>query len=477
MLTARSGPKDRRRVAIRIFCALSSLAFLVLLSQVLRAQDSPEGSQTPHAATSKAQGGDVLWYGKAPPGWGGVVGSMKLLGPGIGWAERGGRYYWTTDNGASWTDITPPNSPGVQVDEGTGSPYDLFFLDAHRGWALVAGCGTDNPKKLDLELNLLSTTDSGATWSKIPVTPTSLSDYGNPNGVNIVGCGANFAFADSLHGWINLTESGETMNTFGGTLLVTSDGGRTWKRAAKDPRVSAEILMLSPNDGWLFGTETVEMLRSEDYQLYVTHDGTRSWQKIALAAPKEIAPADCYVMSLPTFENTKCGFMQVNCSSGGGTKWKLAMVLFATVDRGRTWRPDRMITNLDDDARTQYHSSAVIGSEWIFAASSGHHPVLTKVGPAARIDTSTDTAVSRPKYREIDDVSFATAADGWVIVGDGDLMSTADGGATWTTLTPGPQPHVIQPHGSFVPRQSMSSSTAAAPSANTPSANDSSGQR
>ena len=462
---------------MRIFCALWSLAFLILLSQVLRAQDSPEGSQTPHAATSKTQGGDVLWYGKAPPGWGGVVGSMKLLAPRVGWAERGGRYYWTTDDGANWTDITPPNSPDVQVDEGMGSPYDLVFRDTHRGWALVAACASGNPKKLDLELDLLSTTDSGTTWSKIPVTPTALSDYGNPDGVNIVGCGANFAFADSLHGWINVTVRGETMNTFGGILLVTSDGGRTWKRAAKDPKVSAEILMLSPNDGWLFGTETVEMLRSEDYQLYVTHDGTRSWQKIALAAPKEIAPADCYVMSLPTFENTKCGFMQVNCSSGGGTKWKLAMVLFATVDRGRTWRPDRMITNLDDDARTQYHSSAVIGSEWIFAASSGHHPVLTKVGPAARIDTSTDTAVSRPKYREIDDVSFATAADGWVIVGDGDLMSTADGGATWTTLTPGPQPHVIQPHGSFVPRQSMSSSTAAAPSANTPSANDSSGQR
>jgi photosystem II stability/assembly factor-like uncharacterized protein len=44
-------------------------------------------------------------------------------------------------------------------------------------------------------------------------------------------------------------------------------------------------------------------------------------------------------------------------------------------------------------------------------------------------------------------MSFATPADGWVIVGDGELMSTTDGGTIWTTLLPGPQPHVIQPHG------------------------------
>ena len=30
---------------------------------------------------------------------------------------------------------------------------------------------------------------------------------------------------------------------------------------------------------------------------------------------------------------------------------------------------------------------------------------------------------------------------------DGELMSTTDGGTTWTALRPGPQPHVIQPGG------------------------------
>jgi photosystem II stability/assembly factor-like uncharacterized protein len=58
----------------------------------------------------------------------------------------------------------------------------------------------------------------------------------------------------------------------------------------------------------------------------------------------------------------------------------------------------------------------------------------------------------RPRYKEISRISFANPAQGWAVVGDGYLMSTTDGGTTWTTLTPGPQSHVIQPHGSFVPR-------------------------
>ncbi len=33
--------------------------------------------------------------------------AMKLLAPGIGWALANHHLFWTTDNGASWKDITP----------------------------------------------------------------------------------------------------------------------------------------------------------------------------------------------------------------------------------------------------------------------------------------------------------------------------------------------------------------------------------
>jgi photosystem II stability/assembly factor-like uncharacterized protein len=434
---------------MRMTRTLLVVALLLLpLDMQAQPQGSSAGSLKPDAASSQSQGADVLWYGKAPPGWGGVVSDMKLLAPGIGWANRGGRCYWTTDNGANWTDFTPPESPDVQADAGAGSLYNLFFLDTHRGWALVSGCGTDNPKKLDVELDLLSTSDSGATWSKIPVTSIALSNYGNPDGVSIVGCGANFAFSDSLHGWMNITVSGETMNTFGGILLVTSDGGKTWNRTTKDPKLAfAEMLLPTSSDGWLFGAETDSELHgdSNDRQLYVTRDATESWQKVTLTAPKEIAPADCSVHSLPIFEDTKHGFLQGNCLTNKDGENKSAIALFETEDDGRTWKPDRIVKNVEGSSRTKYRLSTLSGSNWIFAAVSNHHPVLTQLGPGARIDATVEAATSSTRYAAARQVSFVTPTQGWVIVGDGELLSTTDGGATWTNISSGPKPHVIHP--------------------------------
>lgn len=424
----------------RMTRSLLVVALSLLLPRGAWAQDSRGDLMTPAAAASQAQGSDVLWYGNAPPGWGGVVTDMKLIATNVGWAERGGRLYWTKDNGASWTDITPPSSPGSHE-----RMSDIFFLDAHSGWALIA-----RYDKVQPQFDLSSTTDAGATWSRTRVSPLPApAAYGDPDRSPLRGWGGKIAFADSLHGWLTITLPGETMNTWWSLLLVTSDGGGTWQHARHAPALAdADALLVSASVGWLFGLSNDAGINV----LYVTRDGAHSWQNITLPAPKEIAPADCYVMGTPTFEDTEHGFLQVNCSGGSGTQGKLSVVLFATEDSGQTWTADRMVTNLDDSARIQYHSSTVVGSDWIFAASSGHRPVLTRLDPSARIDASTDGAASRPRFKEIRQISFVTPAQAWVVVGDGDLLSTSDGGATWTTLTPGPQPHVIQPHGSFVTR-------------------------
>ena len=58
----------------------------------------------------------------------GYLESMKLLAPGIGWAQRSSdelhkTIYWTTDNGAHWTNITPP-----LTDKGNLVPCDSSQL-------------------------------------------------------------------------------------------------------------------------------------------------------------------------------------------------------------------------------------------------------------------------------------------------------------------------------------------------------------
>jgi len=356
---------------------------------------------------------------------------MKLIAPGVGWAERGGRLYWTSDNGANWKEIMPPLDAGDRLG-------GIFFLDPSRGWITINRPG--------LESHLVSTTDAGATWARKTTIPVLPKDYGVevPEGFSMSTSAGTAEFVDPIDGWMDVSFAGETMNSRSSFLLVTSDGGQTWKHVAHAPALSdTKILLVSPSEGWLYGGDF-----GGSQHLYVTRDGARSWQEVAPELP---SVDESLVIGVPTFDDAQHGFLQVNGFRGAGQKLKLTLALLATSDGGRTWRPDRTVANLDDTAAQQYASPTVVGSDWIFAASD-HQPVLTKIGPGAKIDASA-SAASRPLYKAIRRISFATPLQAWAVVGDGYLVSTTDGGATWATLTPGPQPHVIQPHGSFIPRQ------------------------
>jgi photosystem II stability/assembly factor-like uncharacterized protein len=369
---------------------------------------------------------------------------MKLIAPGVGWALRG-RYFWTTDNGANWKDITPPSSSDFKE-----LISDFYFLDSQRGWALFSRFNkdeSDESKYEEPKFDLASTTDAGATWTRIHLTLPPPADYGNSDRSLIARWGGAIAFLDPLHGWLNINLAQDTTNTFFSFLLVTSDGGQTWNRVSNAPLLDvSDMLLVTSNDGWMIGTSVFS-----DKEIFVTHDGTKSWHQVLVDTPKKVLPAKlARYYQLPTFEDSKHGLLLVYYSGGVGVK--PATVLFATVDGGRTWRPDRMVTNQEDGA-SKYETSTVVHSAWIFAAVLDHRPILTSVGSGEKIDASADAAKGVSHFKVARQLSFATPTQGWVIDGNGDLLSTTDGGATWTTLTPGPKPHVIQPHGSFIPPQ------------------------
>jgi photosystem II stability/assembly factor-like uncharacterized protein len=358
------------------------------------------------------------------------VGSMKLLAPGIGWAVTGHSLLWTADGGKDWKDITPQITGDETLD-------GIFFLDRSKGWITINHDGAASEEE---QFEVASTSDAGSTWTRAKFTLRP-KDYGISAAFPLRGFAGRIAFADPLHGWLNV-EFVDTPNHWWSFLLVTSDGGQTWKRAPHAPDLSdCVILLVSPSEGWLFGMDD-----DTGSRLYVTRDSARHWREVA---PEPPALPDRQVMGLPTFDNAKHGFLQVNGVSGIDRKMSLTMVLLETVDGGRTWKPDRTVANLDEIAREQYGSSTVVGSDWIFAAAGDHRPVLTKLGAGTRIDASSNAAAAdSPRYKDISQISFATRAHAWAIVGDGDLLSTTDGGATWTNITPGPKRHAVQGNGS-----------------------------
>jgi photosystem II stability/assembly factor-like uncharacterized protein len=344
--------------------------------------------------------------------------SMKLLAPGVGWAlVTGRRLYWTTDNGINWKDVTPSSGGGSGEHV-----YAVFSLDVHHLWVLLSQSGEPQPK-----FDLAYSGDAGATWS---VTHIVLPE----NEGNLTG-GGRIAFADDQHGWMVLGLA--TSSAFhAGTLLVTSDGGRTWSDALADPSGEGDILLVTPEEGWMAGG-------AEDEDLYVTRDGAKSWQKVSLPAPEEIHPAIYPTADLPVFEDSKHGFVAVTYSGGSGNN--SAAVLFSTDDGGLSWKPDRILANLEDTSLGQRLPSAVTDSTWITSCVSHHKTTVTVLGAGGRARASIDPVSHFSGYFSADQLSFASAKQGWIIVDDGDLRSTTDGGATWTDVTPGSQPHIVQP--------------------------------
>ena len=189
----------------------------------------------------------------------------------------------------------------------------ISFLNSSTGWVASGDYESCAP---ELRVSLDKTSDSGATWSQ-KIVSLPLKDYGIPfdsdggEGSCPVPTGGvtAIAFADHLHGLMSIFFHGQTMNSWTSILLLTSDGGRTWKRAANAPEMSqTEMLLTSPTEGWLYGNDESE----SGWSLYVTRDGGHSWQPVPFKLPDS---EETRVMGLPTFEDAQHALLHVNANT------------------------------------------------------------------------------------------------------------------------------------------------------------------
>jgi photosystem II stability/assembly factor-like uncharacterized protein len=370
---------------------------------------------------------------------------MQLLAANVGWATNGPQLLWTSSGGAEWKDITPPAAKDGLISA-------VFFLDTNHGWVLLVHGEPDIPG--GLHFDLASTDSAGATWS---VEPLSM-----PDGLSgaLFGGEASFAFADPSHGWLALYSGINDMSRGYGSILATSDGGRSWvsphvlTHRRGDVGLAGPMVMVTPQFGWLVGG-------GGNDELYVTRDGAKTWQRIELESPvktdqmleydrnfeqfersfqalppaaaklaRERAQAEDHSYAeydLPTFNDPKHGYI---CVTYPGV-----VVLFATEDGGVTWKPDRVLTGLQEHSQGEKVVSAMADSTWITGrVPKDAMPQLSKLGPGA---SATDTTMPAPEESGVSQMSFATASQGWVVTNESKLLSTNDGGATWTDITPG----------------------------------------
>jgi len=366
---------------------------------------------------------------------------MQLLAANVGWATNGPQLLWTSSGGAEWEDITPPAATGAVIS-------GIFFLDTSRGWVLFEHGEPDVPG--GLQFDLASTDDAGATWTVEPLRMADWLSAGSPSGG-----GASLAFADQSQGWLTLYGGLSATSQGYGSVLATSDGGKSWEDTPGTPdSVAGPIVMVTPQFGWLVGGG------AGNDNLYVTRDGAKTWQMVELESPvktdqmreydrnwehfqrsfyQALPPAGAKVAGkepqhrfwdaygLPTFEDPKHGYV---CVTYPGV-----VVLFATADGGVTWKPDRVLSGSQTGSQGAVVVSAVADSTWITGrVQKDAMPQLRKLGPGA---SATDSTMPAPEESGLRQMSFATASQGWVVTNESKLLATNDGGATWTDITPG----------------------------------------
>jgi len=357
-----------------------------------------------------------------------------LVGPGVGWAllSQGTVYgpndhlFWTSDDGGAWNDITPHDPASRQI-------AGVFFLDASRGWVLLA-LKREPPKNnqeqddfiTDIRgFDIASTTDGGASWTIKHLDALS-------EGVGWLAASEIF-FLDAAHGWMSI-ESPVPHWGGEGVLLATTDGGNTWKgiEEVNGGGGYGPIRFTDPLNGWIAGGPG-------GYFLYATNDGGRHWKEVPVPAPSAISGLFENVAAQyaqPRFKDSKNGFLPVKYFGEGKSGEDVSIQsLFSTNDGGSTWHLESW-SNLDQAAG--FPIVAVVDSTAIAPKRVDREPLtLLKLGPGGKVtETRASESPDMPNDAAVSNINFSDAGHGWASSSNGHLLSTADGGNTWKDITP-----------------------------------------
>jgi len=192
------------------------------------------------------------------------------------WAVgKSGTVRATADGGANWV----PQASGV-----TSDLWGVDFIDTMHGWAVGVG-GT-----------VIVTGDGGVSWKKM-VSGTALRLW-------------DVAFADADHGFAVGGASEPDRNV----LLTTDDGGATWiKRASGTAQPLYGVDAIDSQHAWVVG---------EKGTILVTGDGGLTWRRQSPAVTASVGSGLSGVDMLDG---------QIGWATGAGS------TVLATTDGGATW--------------------------------------------------------------------------------------------------------------------------------------------
>lgn len=311
----------------------------------------------------------------------------------------------TEDRGASWLEVTPPQSaepfPGYQLAV-TGT-----FHDAYTGWVVYYPIDYIGAPQDASPIRAWRTSDGGATWAETrPQAAMELNESA-----------PMLSFADNRFGWI-LVEGFAGVGQHVFTLLRSTDSGFAWETVYQPPESLSAchktgLDWVDADYGWITEDCPPELGNAA---LLGSSDGGRSLSQLRLPPPDSEADflerPSCRAHS-PQLFAPGYGVLALECSGVSGG------FLYRTEDSGQSW------------STTSYP-----GGELRF------------------LDEQVGWALSRRIYKTVDggstwvlvktvnwqgNFSFANAELGWAIATNNTasvLVRTIDGAQTWQLLEP-----------------------------------------
>lgn len=358
-----------------------------------------------------------------------MVSRLDFIDSRHGWVATGNRLLRTIDGGATWTTTANLGLPSI----GLGA---FSFTDPDSGWMLCGGM----PGAGEQVKQLYKTENGGDNWRLIAGSARGAAANHVPNSLPTIGYVSDLYFLDDSRGWLTSTHGGLYCTGDGGlswtrvaiapnaeeflayprfvspeqgyivstqgrsTLLGTKDAGATWTRLYPDIWPTGPIEFVNAQVAYAIGTElnTGAILKSID--------GGRGW--------KQLSSLDNEQVLALSFPDVQHGWAIANRWEGDD----IVGSLYRTTDGGSSWTKLSETRNIKE----LYHYLSFIDAETGYISSGWGHLSVSHDGGATlqRIDSS-DSRCSR--------IDFIDQNNGWKI-NDFRIHATTDGGITWTRV-------------------------------------------
>jgi photosystem II stability/assembly factor-like uncharacterized protein len=343
----------------------------------------------------------------------------------------------------------PRKNGGVRLQSTNFGPADKLNITGTAAFDGVAGIlkgfvnisTTNQVTFYDVKAVISQITSTGSVTVKTPSGMTDLAgapapyiDHGNVSKSNPQSrlwefndpAGVSFTFRVLLYAnvWNYSTGDGSTNGGLfflnatngwavgvGGKILATSDGGVTWRaQNAATTRTLNDVFFVDANRGWAVG---------ESGTILVTTNGGRSWDR-------QTSPVALGLNSV-RFLNATTGWIVGNRDDS------LAITtILRTTNGGATWTrimavPEGNLYGLD---------VANDGSGQLTAVGSGGDgPMILRSTDSGASWTELTPPAGLSSFVQLLAVEFPSSARGWAVGTLGTVLTTTNGGTTWTQQT------------------------------------------